>query len=129
MDFWFKLDDKIRYLFVGGFNFLVAYSIYSGICFWGGESLYQISLALSWVLSSVISFTTQKFFVFKGGKNWIQEYLKCCATWVISYAINAILLEFFVKFVHFNVYISQFVATFIAAVFTYIVFKKFAFKS
>ncbi len=42
--------------------------------------------------------------------------------------INAGLLEMFVKKLHLNVYVAQIIATLIAAVFTYILFKKFAFK-
>ena len=124
--FWFNLDDKIRFLFVGGFNFGVSYIIYALFCLLLGESAYQIALILAF--SSVISFTTQRFLVFEGKGNWIKEYLKCCTTWFCSYLVNAFLLEFFVKYVHLNVYISQFIATFTAAIVTYILFKKFAFK-
>ena len=128
MEYWFKIDEKIRFLFVGGFNFVVSYLIYAIICLFFGESIYQIALALTWALSSVVSFTTQKFLVFQGKDKWYKEYLKCCTTWVFSYMINAVLLEFLVKYIHVNVYIAQFFATFAAAVFTYIVFKLFAFK-
>ncbi|MBR1776771.1 GtrA family protein [bacterium] len=128
LSFWFKLDDKIRYLIVGGFNFCVSYLIYVLLCQIAGNSFYQYSLALSWALSSVISFTTQKYLVFKGGNNWLSEYLKCCSTWAVSYIINAILLEVLVKYCGLNVYLSQFIATSTVAVITYILFKKFAFK-
>ena len=127
-NFWFSLDDKIRFLFVGGFNFCVSYLIYSMLCYLTGEIFYQYVLAFTWAITSVISFSTQKLLVFKGGQNWFKEYLKCCTTWFFSYLINALLLEFFVKYIKLNVYISQFIATFAAAVFTYVVFKVFAFK-
>ena len=129
MNSWFKLDDKIRFLLVGGFNFCASYLIYVGFCFLLGEAKYQLSLILAWVISSFISFTTQKFLVFKGGNKWFNEYCKCCTTWVCSYFINAILLEVLVKYVHINIFLSQLIATFFAAISTYILFKKFAFKS
>ena len=122
-NFWFSLDDKIR------FNFLFSYFVYSLLCYITGEAYYQYILAATWAVTSVISFSTQKLLVFKGGQNWLKEYFKCCATWFFSYLINAFLLEFFVKSVKLNVYVSQFIATFAAAVFTYIIFKVFAFKS
>lgn len=71
---------------------------------------------------------TQKFLVFEGKGNWVKEYLKCCTTWFCSYLINAGLLEFIVKVLHLNVFVAQIVATIAAAVFTYIFFKKFAFR-
>lgn len=130
LKFWFNLDDKIRYLFVGGFNFLVSYLIYSLFCILFGVSFYQFALALAWGLSSVVSFTTQKFLVFNTSNgNWFKEYLKCCTTWAISYVVNAVLLEIFVKGLKLNVFLAQIAATFSAAIVTYILFKKFAFKS
>ena len=126
--FWFSLSDKIRFLFIGGFNAGVSYLIYSALCLILGEAAYQIALALAWAISSVVSFTTQKFLVFEAKGNWIKEYLKCCTTWFFSYLINAGLLEFIVKILHLNVFIAQIVATFAAAIFTYVLFKKFAFR-
>lgn len=126
--FWFNLDDKIRFLFVGGFNAGVSYILYSIFCIILGNNMYQIALAMSWALASIVSFVTQRTLVFQGKGVWYKEYLKCCATWFFSYLINAGLLEFTVKYMHLNVFIAQLISNFIAAVFTYIVFKKYAFR-
>ena len=91
------------------------------------EDSFNSSFSISGI-SSVVSFTTQKFLVFRSKGDWKKEYLKCCTTWIFSYLINAGLLEFTVKFLHLNVFIAQFVSTFAAAVFTYVLFKKFAFR-
>ena len=127
-EYWFKLSDKIRFLFVGGFNAGVSYLIYSAFCLVLGDSAYQIALALAWTISSIVSYTTQKFLVFEGKGNWVKEYLKCCTTWFFSYLINAGLLEFIVKILHLNVFVAQIVATIVSAIFTYVFFKKFAFR-
>lgn len=127
-EYWFKLSDKIRFLFVGGFNAGVSYLIYSAFCIVLGDSAYQIALALAWAISSIVSYTTQKFLVFEGKGNWVKEYLKCCTTWFFSYLINAGLLEFIVKILHLNVFVAQIVATVVSAIFTYVFFKKFAFR-
>lgn len=125
---WFNLSDKIRFLFVGCFNASVSYLIYSSICIVIGSSSYQIALAIAWLISSIVSFSTQKFLVFQGKGFWFKEYLKCCTTWFFSYLINATLLELFVKIFGINVYVSQILATFFCAIFNYILFKKYAFK-
>ena len=127
-EFWFKIDDKIRFLLVGMFNASVSFVIYSIFCLILGENVYQIALAVAWIISSIISFSTQKFLVFQGKDIWYKEYIKCCTTWFFSYLINAGVLEMIVKIIGLNVYISQIFATFISAVFTYIMFKCFAFK-
>ena len=127
-EYWFNLSDKIRFLLIGGFNAGVSYLIYSAFCLILGESAYQYALALAWAISSAVSFTTQKFLVFESRGNWKKEYLKCCTTWFFSYLINAGLLEIIVKLLHLNVFIAQIIATLTAAVFTYVLFKKFAFR-
>ena len=127
-EYWFKLSDKIRFLFVGGCNAGVSYLIYSAFCIVLGDSAYQIALALEWAISSIVSYTTQKFLVFEGKGNWVKEYLKCCTTWFFSYLINAGLLEFIVKILHLSVFVAQIVATIVSAIFTYVFFKKFAFR-
>ena len=96
-DFWFNLSDKIRFLLVGGFNASISYFIFSAICFFVGEEFYQASLAGAWIISSVISFTTQRCLVFNIEGNVFKQYCKCCTTWVFSYIINAMLLEIFVQ--------------------------------
>lgn len=125
---WFNLSDKIRFLLVGGFNAGVSYILYSLICLIAGEQYYQASLATAWVVSSVVSFTTQRCFVFNVEGNLIKQYFRCCTTWVFSYIINATLLEIFVQKLQINVYVSQILATGICAIFTYILFKTFAFR-
>ena len=128
LDFWFSISDKIRFLFVGGFNFLCSYVIFVIMTFIIGTGHYQICNMLAWVLSSVISYSTQRFFVFQSTGNWLHEYLKCCTTWFIGYLINALLLEFTVKILHLNVYLAQIISVGLTSIVTYILFKYFAFK-
>ena len=125
---WCTIDDKIRFLLVGGVNFVISYIIYAAAIYILGEGYYQLCLVLQWVLSSVTSYFNQKFFVFCTKGNYVKEYIKCCSTWVISYFINALFLELFVKIFNMNVFLSQFIAAFLASVATYVMFKYFAFK-
>ncbi len=125
---WFKLPEKLRFLLVGGFNTVISYTIFAGLIFLIGESKYQQSLVLSWILSSFISFSTQKIFVFQTKGNWIKEYSKCLLTWSIGYVINAGALEVVVKLLHLNVYIGQALSILVTMIMSYILFKYFAFK-
>ena len=126
---WFKLSDKIRFLLIGMFNFCMSYLIYSGLMYFIlGEKYYQLSLALSWVISSVISFATQRNLVFKGMDSIFKEYAKCCITWFFSYLINAFLLWLLVQKLFINPYLGQIIATGFCALFNYMLFKTFAFK-
>ena len=125
---WFNLSDKIRFIFIGSFNASFSYAIYSSICFFVNENFYQYALATAWIITSITSFLTQRFFVFNIEGNLFKQYFKCCVTWFFSYLINAIILEIFVQNFGLNVYLSQIFATGFSAVFNYTMFKCFAFK-
>ena len=125
---WFSLSDKIRFLLAGGFNYAFSYFLYVIFTFILGESNYQINLVLSWFFSSFVSFATQRMLVFCSNGPIVKEYIKCFATWMVSYLINAVLLEFCVSIVHLNVFISQFISAGTAAVASYFLFKFFAFR-
>ena len=127
-DKWCSISDKIRFLIIGAINAGISYIIYAIAVLILGEAHYQICVALQWIISSGISFTNQKLFVFCTKGHWLKEYLKCCTTWAVSYVLNVIILELIVKFVSKNVYIDQFVSIFIVSVVTYVLFKYFAFK-
>ncbi len=125
---WFKIPDKIRFLFIGGLNAVISYFVFVLAVFVIGDKYYQICAALQWGISSIFSFVNQKVFVFGTKGNWIREYLKCCATWLISYIMNALILEVLVKYCRMNVYLAQILSIFSVSVLTYVLFKYFAFR-
>ena len=127
-NFWCKIPDKIRFLIIGAINAGMSYVIFAVAVYLIGEQYYQVCAALQWILSSFISFTNQKVFVFCTKGNWIKEYLRCCMTWLVSYLLNALILEVFVKYIDINVYLAQFLAIFTVSVVTYVLFKYFAFR-
>ena len=128
MNTWLKIPDYIRFIIIGSINAAISYLIYALAVFVIGEHHYQLCVFLQWGLSSVISYLNQKFFVFCTKGNYLKEYLKCCTTWGISYLLNVVILEIFVRYLIKNVYIAQFISLFIVSISTYILFKCFAFK-
>ncbi|MBQ7450317.1 GtrA family protein [bacterium] len=125
---WLKIDDKIRFIFIGGVNAAISYVIFVILILIFGEAHHQLCVTGQWVLSSFTSYLNQKFFVFNTRGNYIKEYIKCCMTWVVSYILNLIVLEILLKFLIKNVYIAQLLSIFIVSVVTYVLFKYFAFK-
>ena len=91
---WCSIPDKIRFLFVGGVNAGFSYIIFAIALYLIGSEHYQMCVALQWIISSVFSFVNQKVFVFCTKGNWLKEYFKCCTTWIISYACNALILQY-----------------------------------
>lgn len=127
-ELWCKIDDKIRFLFIGAVNAGISYVIFAIALFLLGEPHYQLCVTLQWTISSIFSYLNQKFFVFCTRGNYIKEYLKCCTTWFVSYLLNLVVLELLMRYVLKNAYIGQFISIFIVSVVTYVLFKYFAFK-
>ena len=125
---WFNYPDFVRFLIIGCVNAGISYLIFVIAILALGSEHYQLCTALQWGISSVISYLNQKFFVFRTKGNYINEYLKCCSTWAVSYVLNVIILEIFVRFVFENVFLSQLISIAIVSVATYLLFKLFAFR-
>lgn len=125
--FWMKFPEKLRFLLVGGYNTVVSYFIYV-VCLYVSEGNYpQVSLFLSFLISSVNSYVTQKFYVFNTRGNYVREYILCLASWGVSYIANAGLLLMFTSFFSMNPYVAQIFCLIIVAVLNYILLKYIAF--
>lgn len=124
---WCNIDDKIRFLLIGGLNAAISYVIFAIALYFIGDAYYQICVALQWAISSIFSYFNQKFFVFCTKGNYFREYLKCCSTWLVSYIVNVIVLEILMKYVLHNAYAAQFISIFLVSAITYVLFKYYAF--
>ena len=126
-NFWLRLPEKMRFILIGGVNTVVAYIIFVISLLILGADVYQFCLLLSWILSSASSFVLMKTFVFCSKGHWFNEYSKCAISWVVSYFVNALILQILVSNLSWNVYIAQLIAIIIYSCVTYILFKYFAF--
>jgi len=124
---WVKFPQKIRFVLVGGWNFVVAYVLFALFLKALGESYVQTALVLSFLVSTFHSYFTQKFFVFLTKGRYVREYLKCLVSWVIGYFENALLLDLGTRVLGFNPYAVQFVVQVLVAIGGYLLLKYFAF--
>ena len=126
---WMTWPQKLRFLLVGGYNTVFSYILFAGLL-WGLNGQYeQIALALSFALSSVNSFWTQKIYVFASRAPAWPEFIKCLETWGISYILNACLLWIFVDGIGINAYIAQIIILVILTIFSWVMLKHFAFRN
>lgn len=124
---WFRFNQKIRFLLVGGFNTAVSYVMFLAFVWLLTPQHYQSALLLSWIFSSFTSYLTQKIFVWQTPGNYFCEYCRCLLTWSFAYLINAGLLWFLVEQVLLPVWLGQAVSICAVTVFTFVLFKYFAF--
>ena len=96
---WFRIDQKIRFILVGGFNTAVSFLIYYAfLYFTSGKE--QLSLLLMNLVNINISIATMRYYVFQSTGNWWHEYTKAFSSYIVLYFINMGLLAFFVKIIH-----------------------------
>ena len=96
---WFRLNEKIRFILVGGFNTTVSFFIYYAFLYitLGKE---QLSLLLMNLININISIATMRYYVFQSQGNWWHEYTKAFSSYIVLYFVNIGLLAFFVKIIH-----------------------------
>ena len=126
---WMTWPQKIRFLLVGGYNTVFSYLLFAGLLWLFNGQYEQLALALSFALSSINSFWTQKIYVFGSKAPAWPEFVKCLGTWGISYGLNATLLWGFVDGIGMNAYIAQIIILVILTIFSWVMLKHFAFKN
>jgi len=98
-DIWFKQNEKLRFLLVGGFNTAVSFLIYCAFLYiTSGRE--QLSLFLMNLININISITTMRYYVFRSHGNFWKEYVKAFSSYIMLYFVNTALLAFFVKVIH-----------------------------
>lgn len=96
---WFKLNQKIRFLLVGGFNTALSFLIYYGFLYiTNGKE--QLSLFLMNVININVSIATMRYYVFQSHGNFYKEYAKAFSSYIVLYFVNIGLLAFFVKVIN-----------------------------
>lgn len=93
---WFKINQKIRFLLVGGFNTTTSFVLYYFFLYIT-QGREQISLLLMNIININISIVTMRYYVFQSHGDFKQEYLKAFSSYIVLYFINTGLLAFFVS--------------------------------
>lgn len=67
----------LRFLMVGGFNFVASYLIFAGLCAVLHRALHnQAILAVSFVAGITLSFVTHRWLTYRSHGVWWAEYLR-----------------------------------------------------
>ncbi len=135
--FWMRFPEKIRFLLVGGYNTVFSYLLYVSFLYLFTTCLSayiteavapQVALFLSFALSSINSYLTQKFYVFNTRGHYMTEYVRCLGSWGINYLLNMFLLWLFTTILAVNPYLAQLIIAIILTVTSYVLLKYFAFR-
>lgn len=122
-------QQKIDYLFVGGFNALAGYFI--------GVSVYKVlgeNFGIVWVgiasniLSITVSFLTYKILVFRTKGKWLMEYLKAYLVYGGAALVGIFFLWIFVDLMKMSIWFAQALAIGLTVIFSYVGHSKFTFR-
>lgn len=126
---WFKLNEKLRFLLVGGYNTTFSFLLFCALEYYLGSNINYIAiLTVTYVISVFNSFLTFRIFVFASEKSFIKEYLKVNLVYLIHFGCNTVLLFIFKDLLHINIFLSQFICIVVLTIGSYFAHKHFSFK-
>lgn len=125
---WFKINEKIRFILVGGFNTVVAYLLFL-LLYYFFPNHYNIDLAIQYIITINLSFITMRYYVFRGSGNIRVEYMKSASVYLLGFVFNYLTLNFFVIICHINPAISQMFCIVLNAVLTFVLHKYYSFRN
>ncbi len=137
---WFSFPQKIRYLLVGGFNTVFAYSVLAmllwlvgkinNIYLWGlnNEIIANTSLFIQYIICINVSFLTMRYYVFQSKGNWKKEFFKAWSVYLFLYLINAPILTFLMIFVGLHPLVAQALYLIFSTIITFILHKYYSFR-
>lgn len=129
LNYWFRINDKIRFLLVGGYNTLFSFCLFYFLQeMLGGTFHYIVILLFCHLIAVLNSFINLKYFVFRSTKNFFIEYLKVNIIYAVYFVLNALLLYILRDIIGVNIYIAQLICIIILTIGSYFGHKYFSFK-
>ena len=132
---WFQWPQKLRFLFVGGFNTVFAYlllnllNIFFLRLFSENSEAFSANLALflQYMISINVSVITMRYYVFRSHGKMLKEWLKAWSVYLFIYLINAPVLTFFIINLNWSVWLAQGVYLIFSTILTFILHKYYSF--
>lgn len=124
---WFSINQKIRFLLVGGFNTVFAYCVFAAL-FELVKIPYNPALILQYFITVNVSFITMRYYVFQSHGNIKAEYFKAWTVYIGMYFFNAFALNLFVRVLGLYPLVGQAAYLIISTILTYLLHKYFSFR-
>lgn len=123
-----KYEEIINYLIVGVMTTLVSIGTYA-ICTKCLNINYMIANIISWIISVLFAYITNRIFVFKSeSKKIILEIYQFFKYRIFSFVIEIFLMYVFVELINIDDMISKIIVQIIVIILNYVFSKLFVFK-
>jgi len=124
---WFsRVPRKVRYVFVGGFNTIVAYLIFAGLYLASGK--YGLAIVLQYMISINLSILTMRHYVFRSRGKFRNEYFRAAGVYMFMLCLNYVSLSALVELVDIEALRAQVFYMAVSTVVTYLLHKYFSFR-
>lgn len=123
------LNDKVRYLLIGGYNTVIGYGVFAALWIFWGESLHYIGvLAISHVISVTNAFFAYRILVFrKKGDAW-GDFVKFNMVYLGTFGFSLLALPVLIEGVNLHPLVAQALLVIVTVVASYILHRRFSFK-
>jgi putative flippase GtrA len=126
---WFKLNEKLRFILIGGYNTVCSYLIFFTLNYFFSTHLHYLAiLTFSYLISVSNSFFSLRFFVFQSKGNLREEYLKVNLVYFGYFLLNFISLYILKDVLNVEVLVAQLICVITLSIITYFFHKYFSFK-
>ena len=127
--FFFSLNQKIRFVLVGGYNTVFGISLYALLYNLLHDKInYIIISVINHILAVTNAFFCYRIFVFLSKNNIYKEYIKTHISYIVALIINIVGMYVFVSFFKLDPRIVNVMLSLIIACTSFFLHKHFSFK-
>lgn len=113
----------LRFMVVGAWNASFSLILFYSLIYILGDRQYQIVLVTTFLISTIQSYITQKYLVWKLRGRRFREFMHFAMTSTVQYVANAIIMYLLVSELRFPPKVMQIPVSFFIAVGSYFYFK------
>lgn len=123
------LNDKIRYLIIGGYNTVVGYCVFAALWLLWGQQIHYIGvLVLSHVISVTNAFFAYRILVFrKKGDAW-SDFGRFNMVYLGAFIFNLIALPILIEGAGLHPLVAQALLVIVTVVASYVLHRRFSFR-
>ena len=137
---WFSFPEKLRFLLVGGFNTVFAYSLLTFLDWgfgkinsqagWGfpDVGVANAALLVQYIISINLSFITMRYYVFRSHGDWRKELAKAWSVYIFIYLINAPIMSFLMLMFVLEAWQAQAIFLIFSTIITFLLHKYYSFR-
>lgn len=137
---WFKFPEKLRFLLVGGFNTVFAWSVFAALNWlftsinegfaWNFSDILVANAALivQNTITINVSFITMRYYVFCSRGNFWKEWTKAWSVYILLYTVNAPCISFLIWAFGLNALLAQAIYLIFSTIVTFLLHKYYSFR-